>query len=167
MLLDISPTLKMYEQTDMKFALGYWHWFFLVQPAPLPEQLIGADPQGFMESFMIKRYAGRTVFEPENWAQYLEGIKDPASLHAMCEDYRASVTIDLEHDRADRAKGAKLSQPLRVLWGQHGMIERCFDPINDWLEVAQSVSGRVLDAGHYLPEEQPQEVAQEIRRFFG
>ena len=166
MLLDISPTLKMYEQTDMKFALGYWHWFFLVQAAPLPEQLIGADPQGFMESFMIKRYSGRSVFEPQNWAQYLEAIKDPACLHAMCEDYRASVTVDLEHDRADRAKGARLSQPLRVLWGQHGMIERCFDPINDWLEVAQSVSGRALDAGHYLPEERPEEVASEIGRFF-
>ena len=166
MLLDISPTLKMYEQTDMRFALGYWHWFFLVQPAPLPEQLIGADPQGFMEAFMLKRHGGRAVFEPENWAQYLEAIKDPACLHAMCEDYRASVTIDLEHDRADRAKGTRLSQPLRVLWGQHGMIERCFDPINDWLEVAQSVSGRALDTGHYLPEEQPQEVAQEIRQFF-
>lgn len=166
MLLDISPTLKMYEQTNMQFALGYWHWFFLVQPSPMPEQLIGADPQGFMESFMIKRHAGRVLFEPENWAQYVQAVKDPACVHAMCEDYRASVTIDLEHDRADREKGAKLIQPLRVLWGQHGMIERCFDPINDWLEVAQTVSGRMLDAGHYLPEERPLEVAQEIRQFF-
>lgn len=166
MLLDISPTLKMYEQTDMQFAVGYWHWFFLVQPAPLPEQLIGADPKGFMEAFMLKRHGGRATFDPENWAQYVEAIEDPACLHAMCEDYRASVTIDLEHDREDRKKGTKLSQPLRVLWGQHGMIERCFDPINDWLEVAESVSGRALDAGHYLPEERPLEVAQEIRQFF-
>lgn len=166
MLLDISPTLKMYENTNLQFAVGYWHWFFLVQAAPMPERLIGADPQAFLESFMIKRYPGRAVFEPQSWAQYVAGVKDPACLHAMCEDYRASVSIDLEHDRQDRAQGRKLVQPLRVLWGQHGMIERCFDPVNDWLEVADHVTGRPLDAGHYLPEECPQEVAQEIRQFF-
>lgn len=84
----------------------------------------------------------------------------------MCKDYHASVTIDLEHHRAGRARAARLPQPLRVLWGQHGMIEKCFDPINDWLEVAQSVSGRALDAGHYLPGERQQELAQEILEFF-
>lgn len=167
MTLDISPTLSMYEQTTLKFAAGYWHWFFLIQDAPLPETMIGQDPLFFMEQFMVKRYPGRHIFAPHRWQQYLACLQDPACLHAMCEDYRASVGIDLAHDHTDRTEGQQLKIPLRVLWGQHGMIQKCFDPIADWKAVATDVSGRALDGGHYLPEECAGEVAQEIEQFFG
>ena len=166
MVLDISPTLTMYRQTDMMFAAGYWHWFFLIQQAPLPETLIGAQPEFFMNEFMVKRYPGRHLFAPEAWAQYLASVKDPACLHAMCEDYRASATIDLVHDQQDCDAQRRLPMPLRVLWGQHGMIQKCFAPLKDWGEVAIEVSGRPLEAGHYLPEECPEDVAQEVRAFF-
>lgn len=166
MVLDISPTLAMYRQTDMAFAAGYWHWFFLIQPAPLPETLVGAQPEFFMKEFMVKRHS-RQMFDPECWAEYLAAIKNPACLHAMCEDYRAAATIDLVHDQADREAGRKLPMPLRVLWGQHGMIQKCFDPLREWADVADTVTGRALDAGHYIPEECPVEVEQEIDQFFG
>lgn len=165
MVLDISPTLAMYRQTDMTFAAGYWHWFFLIQAAPLPETLIGAQPEFFMKEFMVKRHS-RQMFDPDCWAEYLAAIKNPACLHAMCEDYRAAATIDLVHDQADRDAARKLPMPVRVLWGQHGMIQKCFDPLRDWAEVAERVSGRSLDAGHYIPEERPVEMAQEIGAFF-
>jgi len=167
MLLDISPTLAMYEQTDMTFAGGYWHWFFLIQAHPLPENMIGNDPVFFMEQFMVKRYPGRHVFEPTRWASYLAGMQDPDCRHAMCEDYRASFTVDLAHDRADRQAQHKLAMPLRVLWGQHGMIQKCFKPLDDWAAVASDVSGQAIDTGHYIPEERPDLLQAEILRFFG
>ena len=166
MLLDISPTLAMYEQTSMEFARAYWHWFFLIQPAPLPERLISADPEFYLQEYMGKRSAGMRPFTPEAWAEYLRAMSDPACVHAMCEDYRAAATIDLEHDRSDRDAGKKLTCPLRVLWGQHGTIEKCFDPLKDWGRVAETVSGRALDCGHYIPEEVPQALLAEVQQFF-
>lgn len=165
MLLDISPTLAMYEQTTMAFARAYWHWFFLIQPAPLPERLIGADPEFYLREFIGMRSAGMGPFTPDTWAEYLRAITDPACVHAMCEDYRAAATIDLEHDRADRDAGKKLACPLRVLWGKQGVIEQCFDPLTDWSRVAESVSGRALDCGHYIPEEAPEALLEEIEQF--
>lgn len=166
MLLDVSPTLAMYEQTDMTFAAGYWHWFFFIQPHPLPETMIGQDPVFFMNQFMGQSYAGHNVFETKRWESYLAGMQDRACLHAMCEDYRASFTIDLEHDRADRQARHKLPMPVRVLWGKHGMIQKCFKPLEDWAQVANDVSGQALDAGHFIPEERPELLQAEIRAFF-
>jgi haloacetate dehalogenase len=163
MLLDISPTLAMYEQTDMAFATAYWHWFFLIQPAPLPETLIGANPEFYLRALMMR--GGVNPFAPEAWAEYARAIADPACVHAMCEDYRAAANIDLEHDRADRAAGRKIECPVRVLWGQHGVIERCFDPLQDWNRVASQVSGRALACGHYIPEEAPDALLEEIEAF--
>jgi haloacetate dehalogenase len=166
MILDICPTLAMYEQTDMAFATAYWHWFFLIQPAPIPEKLIGADPVFFLTEFMGKRHAGLSRFAPGAWQEYLRCIADPACVHAMCEDYRAAATIDLVHDRADRAAGRKLLCPMRVLWGKHGVVERCFKPLDEWRKLADTVSGRALDCGHYIPEELPEAVIEEIESFF-
>jgi len=165
MVLDISPTLKMYEQTSMEFAAGYWHWFFLIQPYPIPETLIGSNPAFTIENFMGKRHPGKEIFSKENWQSYIEGCQNPDSLHGMCEDYRAASTIDLEHDRLDRQVGKKLSMPLRVLWGKHGLVNRCFDPLNDWREVAMDVSGGPVESGHYIPEEIPEELTKEILEF--
>jgi haloacetate dehalogenase len=166
MLLDISPTLAMYEQTSMEFARAYWHWFFLIQPAPLPERLISADPEFYLHEFMGKRSAGMRPFAPEAWAEYLRAMRDPACVHAMCEDYRAAATIDLDHDRADRDAGKKLTCPLRILWGKQGIVEKCFDALKDWSRVAETVSGRALDCGHYIPEEAPGALLIEIEEFF-
>jgi len=164
-VLDISPTLAMYERTDMAFARAYWHWFFLIQPAPIPERLIGADPALYLRRKMGDGAAGMTPFAPEAWAEY-ERCFSPETIHASCEDYRAAATIDLEHDRADREAGRRLACPLLVLWGLHGVIEKCFTPLADWGAVASSVQGRALPAGHYLPEEVPGLVADEFERFF-
>ena len=165
MLLDISPTLTMYEQTSMAFATAYWHWFFLIQPAPLPETLIGANPEFYLRAYMGRRSAGLSPFTEDAWAEYARAMSDPACVHAMCEDYRAAATIDLEHDRADREAGRKVQCPVRVLWGKRGVIERCFDPLNDWRRVAADVSGRALDCGHYVPEEAPAALIEEIENF--
>jgi haloacetate dehalogenase len=165
MVLDISPTLTMYENTTMEFAKGYWHWFFLIQAEPIPETLIGANPEFWINKHM-GRHAGTGIFSPERWAEYLAGASNPQSMHAMCEDYRAAATIDLIHDREDRAAGKKLKMPLRVLWGEHGIVNKCFQPIEDWEAVARDVSGRAVPCGHYIPEEIPKELITEARSFF-
>ena len=165
MALDISPTLTMYENTTMEFAKGSWHWFFLIQPEPVPETLIGANPQFWINKH-LGRHGGTDIFSPERWAEYLAGVSNPLSMHAMCEDYRAAASIDLVHDRADRAAGKKLIMPFRVLWGEHGLVNKCFKPIADWEEVAQDVSGRAIPCGHYIPEELPTELIAEAQSFF-
>ena len=166
MVLDISPTLAMYDRTSMAFAKGYWHWFFLIQPEPVPETLIGANPEYWLKNHM-GRHAGTGIFSPERWAEYLSGVSNPQGMHAMCEDYRAAATIDLEHDRADRNDGKRLQMPLRVLWGEHGLVNQCFTPIADWQEVSDGkVTGRAVACGHYIPEELPELVIQEAEAFF-
>jgi len=166
MVLDISPTLTMYDQTSMEFAKGYWHWFFLIQPEPVPETMIGANPEYWLKNHM-GRHAGTGIFSPDRWAEYLAGASDPESMHAMCEDYRAAASIDLIHDRADRASGKKLKMPLRVLWGEHGLVNKCFKPIEDWKEVSTVVTGRAVPSGHYIPEETPELLIAEAKEFFG
>lgn len=164
-LLDIAPTLDMYELAGRDFATAYWHWFFLIQPYPLPENLISANPDAYIEGLMGSRYAGLAPFTADALQAYRHALSKSKTVHAICEDYRASATIDLDHDRADRQAGITVSQPLRVLWAKHGVIERLFDPIKLWRAMAADVSGRALDCGHYLAEEQPQAVLDEIRNF--
>ncbi len=155
-LLDIAPTLAMYEQTTMDFAKAYWHWFFLIQREPLPETMISANPEFFIEKMMGNRHAGLSAFTPEVLAEYRRCINLPDIAHAICEDYRAAATIDLEHDRADREAGVKVTQPLQVLWGENGVIGKCFDPIAEWNRVAVNARGSAAPCGHYIPEEAPE-----------
>lgn len=166
MLLDIAPTLAMYEGTDRAFATAYFHWFFLIQPEPLPETLIGADPEAYVKGVMGGRHAGLAPFEPDALRAYCDALRAPGAVHAMCEDYRASATIDLEHDRGDLERGRKIGCPLRVLWGAEGVVARCFDPLREWQRVARDVSGRALSCGHYIPEEAPDALIAEIHDFF-
>ncbi|MCK0746084.1 alpha/beta fold hydrolase [Chromohalobacter nigrandesensis] len=166
MTLDIAPTLAMYEQTDLAFATAYWHWFFLIQPSPLPESWIEAAPKDYVTRIMGRRHAGLAQFDPRAIAEYQRCLALPGAAHGLCEDYRASRTIDLEHDRADRDTGRHLSVPLKVLWGEFGTIERCFDALAEWHAVSNnSVVGSALNCGHYLPEEAPDAVFQQLIDF--
>ena len=166
MVLDISPTLAMYEQTTMQFASSYWHWFFLIQKAPIPETMIGANTEFFMKQFMGGRHAGLSIFASECWQEYVLAMSDPACLHAMCEDYRAAASIDLEHDRQTIAQKQLLEMPVRVLWGEFGQVNACFKPLEDWQKLGADVSGQTLQSGHYIPEEIPEGLIAEALSFF-
>lgn len=163
-VLDIAPTLAMYAKTDDAFARAYWHWFFLIQPAFVPERLIGGDPRFYLRAKMAESHA-RGVFAPEAWAEY-ERCFTPGAVHASCEDYRAAATIDLEHDRADLEAGRRVRAPLLALWGAHGVVEKCFDALDEWRRVADDVRGQALPSGHYIAEEVPELLIQELEKFF-
>ncbi len=154
--LDIAPTLAMYEQTGEAFARAYWHWFFLIQPAPLPERLIEADPAAYIRDVIGRRHAGLAPFDPRALAEYMRALALPGAAHGLCEDYRAAASIDLLHEQADRDAGCKMSQPLLALWGAEGVMQRCFDTLAEWRRVASDVRGQALPCGHYIPEEAPE-----------
>ncbi|MFQ5773615.1 MAG: alpha/beta fold hydrolase [Kiloniellaceae bacterium] len=162
-LLDIAPTLAMYERADMTFATAYYHWFFLIQPHDLPERLIGGDPDYYLEKKIGAWSKTEGCFTPEALAEYKRCFRDPATIHATCEDYRAAATIDLAHDRADLDR--KIACPLLVLWGARGVVERCYDVLALWRERAADVRGRALPCGHFLPEEAPEETLAELLAF--
>jgi haloacetate dehalogenase len=164
-LLDIAPTLAMYEQTSDAFARAYWHWFFLIQPAPLPERLIEADPAAYVRDVMGKRSAGLAPFDPRALAEYQRCLALPGAAHGICEDYRAAATIDLEHDRFDRDAENRLALPLMVLWGEQGVVGRCFDPLKEWQRVAADVQGGALPCGHYIAEEAPDTLLERVLPF--
>ncbi|KAF5558942.1 fluoroacetate dehalogenase [Fusarium mexicanum] len=168
-LLDICPTLAMYTKTDFDFAKAYFHWFFLIQKEPLPETLITAKPRELAEMFMGGRQGdGLSIFEPECFEIYAKNLEDPATVHAMCNDYRASATVDLEEAREDLKQGRRIQSPLLVLWGKHGVIEKCFDAVKEWKDVADPgvlVQGRSVESGHYVPEQAPDVVVSAILEF--
>ena len=166
MLLDIAPTLAMYENTSEAFARAYWHWFFLIQPPPLPEALIESDPVRYLRSVMGKRHAGLDAFAPAALAEYERCVRIPGTAASICEDYRASATVDLLHDRTDVAEGRRLVQPLRVLWGEHGAVGQCFDVLDLWRARAMDVSGLSLPCGHYIAEEAPLLLLAQALDFF-
>ena len=164
-LLDIAPTLSMYSQTDELFARAYWHWFFLIRPAPLPETLIEADPALYLRSVMGSRSAGMAPFTDEVLAEYERCLALPGTARGICEDYRASAGIDLEHDCMDREANRVIECPLLVLWGAKGTVAQCFDPLSEWQQVARDVRGHALPAGHYLAEEVPEHIIREVSDF--
>jgi len=164
-LLDIAPTLEMYANTSEAFARAYWHWFFLIQPPPLPEALIDADPVRYLRSVMGKRHAGLAAFAPEALAEYERCAAMPGTAQSICADYRASAGIDLDHDRADIAAGRKLTQPLLVLWGEHGAVGKCFDVMALWRQRADRPAGKALPCGHYIAEEAPDALLEETIPF--
>jgi haloacetate dehalogenase len=162
-VLDIAPTLDMYQRTDRDFAEAYYHWFFLIQPYDLPERMIGADPDYYLDKKIGKWSKTGGCFAPEALAEYKRCFRDPATIHATCEDYRAADGIDLEHDLADRDR--KIAPPLLVLWGGKGVIERSYDVLELWSERAADVSGRALPCGHFLAEEAPEETLEALLAF--
>jgi len=167
-VLDILPTLTMYERTDQRFASIYWHWFFLIQPAPFPEMLL----TGAMEPFLRAQLRGQVqsgAVSAEAFAAYLEAANDQEVVRGWCEDYRAAATIDLVHDRADRDAGRRIACPLLVLWGGRNPVwEQFGDPLSIWREHATGeVRGEALDCGHFLPEEAPERTLHLLEAFLG
>ncbi|MEY2534471.1 MAG: haloacetate dehalogenase [bacterium] len=160
-VLDIVPTGETWRRADAAFGRGYWHWFFLAQPAPLPERMIAASPDGFYGS-----RGGTAVFAPEARAEYERWQRDPATIHAMCEDYRAAATLDVEHDEADRLRRRRIACPVLALWGARNFLDDWYDVLGIWRAWADDADGRALDCGHYLAEERPEETAAELRAFF-
>jgi len=159
--LDILPTSEHFRRADMKFGLGYWHWFFLAQPYPLPETLIGANPDFF--------FSGRPnrgdVHAPEAVEDYLRCYRDPATIHAACEDYRAGATYDFALDEADRGK-RKIAAPLLVLWAGRGALPAWYDVLAVWRDWADDVRGHAIDSGHFIPEEAPDATYDALHAFF-
>ncbi len=161
-VLDIAPTLYMYENTDMRFASAYYHWFFLIQPQGYPERLIGADPVFYLKTKLGAWGQTGDAITPEAHAEYLRCFCDPATIHATCEDYRASAGIDLTHDRHDTGL---LGMPLLVLWGAQGFVGQAYDLLATWREVADNVQGHTVPGGHFLPEESPDETLKALLEF--
>jgi haloacetate dehalogenase len=161
-VLDIVPTRTMFARVSQYLATVYWHWFFLIQPDGLPERMIAADPELFLRNFFSR--LGAEALAPEAVAEYVRAFRDPAVIHATCEDYRAAASIDLEHDEADIQ--SKVACPLLVLWGGKGRIAQAFDVLATWRERAEDVRGRPLGCGHYLPEEAPDDTIRELLAFF-
>ena len=163
-VLDIAPTAAMYGQTDMRFATAYYHWFFLIQPAPLPERMIGADPEFYLRSKCGQWGRTAGAITDEAFADYLRCFRRPETVHAMCEDYRAAATIDLVHDATDT--GSRLDMPLLALWGNDGFVGTHYDVLAEWRQVAHDVTGHGVPGGHYLPEEAPDETLAALLGFF-
>ena len=166
-VIDIVPTLDMYEATDMRFATWYYHWFFLIQPAPLPERMIGADPSFYLR-WTLGGWGSKGLahIEAEALAEYERCFCRADAIHAACEDYRASAGIDLEHDRASRAAGEQIACDMLVLWGTEGVVGRLYDPIALWrARCAASVTGKAMAAGHFIPEELPDDLANRLLAF--
>ncbi|GAC1390824.1 MAG: alpha/beta hydrolase [Ktedonobacteraceae bacterium] len=162
-VLDIAPTYKMYMTTDKAFATAYYHWFFLIQPYDLPERLISAQPEYYLRRCLTNWSADATAFAPEAVTEYLRCFSDPATIHATCEDYRASATIDLLHDEADLSQ--KVTCPLLALWSEKGVVGRTYNVLDAWRERAINVHGQALPGGHFLPEEAPNETYDALRAF--
>jgi haloacetate dehalogenase len=166
-VLDIAPTLDMYAATNFDFARLYYHWFHLILPAPVPEKMIGGDARFYLHAKLAGwGSAGADFIEPEAMAEYERCFCRPEAIHAICEDYRASATIDLEHDRASRAAGAKIACNLLVLWGEQGVVHKLFAPLELWrAQCSGTVTGHAVPSGHYIPEQLPELTAQALRDF--
>lgn len=161
--IDIAPTSTMYELTNKEFATKYFWWFFLIQPEPFPEKLIGFDPEYFLHHHINGQLKIKGVLEEEAFQEYLRCYKNPETIHAICEDYRAAATIDLEDDKADSDK--KIQCPLYLLWGARGTVGKLYDVVQTWGDKALNVSGEALDCGHSPQEECPEMFFEKLLKF--
>ncbi len=162
-VLDIVPTLYRFETIDQSMATGSWHWFFLIQGRGLPERLLGAESEFFLRHQFGRLLDGGAI-EPEAFADYLRCFKNPETIRATCDEYRAGASIDLEHDRADR--GRRIATPLLVLWGEKSGQGSGYDVLAVWREHAENVSGHGINSGHFIPEEAPDEACRALHEFF-
>ena len=170
-VLDILPTETVWDLADARFALAYWPWSLLAQPEPLPERILAAASEAIVDDALGGWGSPSAVFPLEVRAAYLRALRDPGHAHAICEEYRAAATIDREHDRADRALGRRIVCPLLVLWSSQGALGTWYveesGPVGLWRAWGDDVRGRALEAGHFFPEEAPEQTAEALNRFFG
>lgn len=164
-VLDIIPTRAVFRLIDQQMATAYYHWFFLIQPGGLPEKMIGADPDFYLQRTLQSWSRIPDAFDPAAVAEYLRCFRDPACIHATCEDYRAGASIDLEHDEADFGK-RRIACPLLVLWGSRGHVGKAYDVLAVWRDYADDVTGQAIDCGHFLPEEAAETTLSAMEHFF-
>jgi haloacetate dehalogenase len=164
-VLDIIPTLEQFERMDRFIARAAYHWYFFAQPAPFPENLIGKDPDYFLSHSLESWCQTPSAFSAEALAEYREAFRDPATIHAICEDYRAGIGCDCDFDSADRSAGRKITAPLLVMWGAKGP-QRGNQMIDIWRGWAEDVRGCGIDSGHFIPEENPAPVIEQFIGFF-
>ena len=162
-VLDIVPTYKLFHNVTKEWATSSFHWFFLIQKAPFPETVIGNSAEFWLKSRFDR--LPETALSKEAVAEYLRCFKDPAMIHATCEDYRAGASIDLDHDDADRDH--KVSCPLLALWGEHGDMHRLYNVLDTWKERASNASGKPVPSGHFIAEEIPEVLLTELKNFLG
>lgn len=167
-VLDIVPTIEHFERTDMAFAMGYYHWFWLAQPHPFPESVINAAPDAWFRAHTSREPKDDGFFHPDALADYMAAARTPAAITGMCEDYRAAATIDLVHDRESREAGEVVRCPMLALWGAKGKIGKWYEPLEIWRRYCSNdVSGGPVASGHYLAEEAPDEVSARFLDFYG
>jgi haloacetate dehalogenase len=174
-VIDIAPTLDMYARTDMAFAQAYYHWFHLIQPAPLPEFMIGGNAKAYLHAKLGGWGSqGLGYIEPEALAEYERAFCNPAlndkgwpaAIHSAAEDYRASAGIDLQHDREGRERSDSIACDTLVLWGERGVVNRMFKPLELWqAQCAGQVSGQAVPAGHFIPEELPEATSDALAKW--
>lgn len=165
-LLDIIPTLEHFERVNMEFAMGYYHWFWLAQRSPIPESIINKAPEEWFFAHTSREKKNKDFFDPIALKDYLECLKNPETISAICEDYRAAATVDLLDDKLSRENNVKLNMPVYILWGNKGKIEEWYKPLLIWQEYCfKKVEGRAIDSGHYLAEENPNEIVKNAYDF--
>jgi haloacetate dehalogenase len=167
-VLDILPSYDYWQKMDRLYALKIYHWAFLAQPFPLPETLIGGNPDFFLRHKMASWTKAKdlSAIDPRALEHYLAAFRDPSRVHAMCEDYRAGAHADFEHDKADRDAGNKITTPMLALWGDAGIARAAATPLDTWKSWATNVTGMPIDAGHFLCEEAADATAKALREFF-
>jgi haloacetate dehalogenase len=158
-VLDVIPTTEAFDRADARFALGFWPWTLLAQPEPLPERLLAGDPEVVVGNALRECGTDRAVFSDESVNSYVAALRDPSAIHAICEEYRAAATIDLEQDRADRASGRQIDCPVLVLWAADGPLDTWYEqaggPLTVWRKWAPRAEGRAVTGGHFFPESNP------------
>ncbi|WP_112239056.1 alpha/beta fold hydrolase [Kribbella monticola] len=164
-VLDIVPTGDAFDRAGRDFSLGYWVWSFLAAPEPIPETLIGGAPDVFVGELLDGWSTRPDVFDAEVRAQYIEKFRDPATVHAICEEYRAAATLDHEHDRLDRADGRRITCPVLALWDPGGAVAQWYDPLEIWREWATDLSGGAVGTGHFFAEEAPDATLERLLAF--
>ena len=165
-VMDVVPTGEAYRRAEMKFSLGYWVWAFLGAPQPVPEQFIAAAPAVLVDFMLDSWPKVKDAFPDEVRAEYVDKFRNPDTVHAICEEYRAAATLDYQHDEADRGK-RKINCPVQVLWSQGGSVEKLYDPLEVWRSWADDVRGVPVPVGHFIPEEAPEETVRQLLEFLG
>ena len=165
-LLDIIPTIEHFERTNMEFAMGYYHWFWLAQRSPIPESVINKAPEEWFFAHTSREEKDKNFFDPIALNDYLDCVKNPETIKAICEDYRAAATIDLIDDKKSRDNNIKIKARTLVLWGNKGKLEQWYEPLSIWQNYCSSdLRGNAINSGHYLAEENPDEIIKNIKLF--